>query len=56
MKRRVEATLHFGMAFNAWGNVNAILKQLSEKSQTDIAFQNGKPLLHRLRINPVLQR
>lgn len=36
MKRRVEATLHFGMAFNAWGNVNAILKQLSEKSQTDM--------------------
>lgn len=36
VKRLVETTLHFGTAFDAWSEANIILKQLSEKSQTDI--------------------
>jgi hypothetical protein len=36
VKRIVETTLHFGMAFDAWGEANVVLKQLSENSQADI--------------------
>lgn len=52
VKRIVETTLHFGMAFDAWGEANVVLKQLSENSQADIqdftatyfsVTQHGKP-------------
>ena len=36
MKRLAEATLYFGMAFDAWRETNVILKQLSENSQADM--------------------
>lgn len=55
VKRLVEATLYFGMAFDAWGEANVILKQLSENSQADMqdftatyfsVTQHGKPITY----------